>query len=173
VAGKPQQNGRHERVHRTLNQETATPPAASVAAQQERFDAFRAVYNNERPHEALGQHTPASLYRPSPRPYPDRVEDPHYGEDVAVRRVRSTGQIKWVGELIFVGEALIGEPVSIRETDGGDWLVRYADVELGYIHPQRRRLSPRPLRAVSKPGDLMDIADAIPTIPQAQPPQHP
>jgi len=166
VAGKPQQNGRHERVHRTLNQETATPPAASVAAQQERFDASRAVYNNERPHEALGQQTPALLYEPSPRPYPDRVEHPHYGEEVAVRRVRSTGQIKWAGELIFVGEALIGEPVGIRETEGGDWLVRYADVELGYIHPQRRRLSPRPLRGVSKPGDLMDIADAITTTPQ-------
>ena len=173
VAGKPQQNGRHERVHHTVNQETATPPAASVAAQQERFDGFRAVYNNERPHEALGQQTPALLYEPSPRPYPDRVEDPHYGDDVAVRRVRSTGQIKWAGELIFVGEALIGEPVGIRETEGGDWLVRYADVELGYIHPQRRRLSPRPLRGVSKPGDLMDIADAITTTPQAQPPQHP
>ena len=173
VAGKPQQNGRHERVHRTLNQETATPPAASLAAQQERFDAFRAVYNNERPHEALGQQTPASLYRPSPRPYPDRVEDPHYGEDVAVRRVRSTGQIKWAGELIFVGEALIGEPVGILETEGGDWRVRYADVDLGYIHPQRRRLTPRPLRGVSKPGDLMEIADASTTTPQAQQPQHP
>jgi len=72
VAGKPQQNGRHERVHRTLNQETATPPAASLPAQQKRFDAFRTVYNNERPHEALGQQTPASLYAPAPRRYPDR-----------------------------------------------------------------------------------------------------
>ena len=160
-------------MHRTLNQETATPPAASLAAQQERFDAFRALYNNERPHEALGQQTPASLYRPSPRPYPDRVEDPHYGEDVAVRRVRSTGQIKWAGELIFVGEALIGEPVGILETEGGDWQVRYADFDLGYIHPQRRRLTPRPLRGVSKPGDLMEIADASTTTPQAQQPQHP
>jgi hypothetical protein len=65
VAGKPQQNGWHERVHRTLNQEAATPPAASLPAQQQRFDGFRAVYNNERPHEALGQQTPASLYQPS------------------------------------------------------------------------------------------------------------
>jgi putative transposase len=172
VPGKPQQNGRHERVHRTLNQETATPPAASLPAQQQRFEAFRAVYNNERPHEALGQKTPASLYRPSPRAYPDRVEDPHYGDDVAVRRVRSTGQIKWAGELIFVGEALVGEPVGILETESGDWRVRYADVELGYIHPQWRRLSPRPLRRVSRPGDLMEIAGAIPTTPQAQKPQH-
>jgi transposase InsO family protein len=173
VAGKPQQNGRHERVHRTLKQETATPAAASLPAQQQRFDEFRAVYNSERPHEALGQKTPASVYEPSPRRYPDRLDDPNYGTDVAVRRVRSNGQIKWAGELIFVGEALIGEPVGVSETDSGDWLVRFADVELGYIHPQRRRLSPRPLRVTNRPVDLMDIAGAIPTTPQAHQPQHP
>jgi putative transposase len=70
AAGKPQQNGRHERVHRTLKEATATPPADNGPAQQRRFDDFRALYNNERPHEALGQKTPASLYEPSPRPYP-------------------------------------------------------------------------------------------------------
>jgi hypothetical protein len=88
--------------------------------------------------------------------------EPHYGEDVAVRRVRSNGQIK------LLVRALVGEPVGILETEGGDWLVRYADVELGYIHPQRRRLIPRPLRGVSKPGDLTEIAGAITTTPQAQ-----
>jgi len=91
-----------------------------------------------------------------------------------VRRVRSNGQIKWAGELIFVGEALIGEPVGILETEGGDWLVRYADVELGYIHPQRRRLSPRPLHGGAfRPMDLMEITDVITTTPPAQQPQHP
>ena len=173
LAGKPQQNGRHERVHRTLNDETAKPPADSLPAQQRRFDDFRAVYNNERPHEALGQRPPASLYQPSPRPYPDRLAEPSYGGDVAVRRVRSTGQIKWAGELIFVGEALIGEPVGVAETSSGDWLVRYADVELGYLHPQRHRLSPRPLHPVNRPVDLMDIAGAMPTTPQAPQPQIP
>jgi len=173
VAGKPQQNGRHERVHRTLKQETAVPPADSVPAQQQRFDEFRVLCNHERPHEALGQQTPASLYQPSPPPYPERLEDPSYGGDVAVRRVRSNGQIKWAGELIFVGEALIGEPVGVVETEAGDWLVRYADVELGYIHPQRRRLSPRPLPAANRPVDWMGIAAAIPTTPQAHQPQHP
>jgi hypothetical protein len=87
--------------------------------------------------------------------------------------VRSNGQIKWAGALIFVGEALIGEPVGVVETESGDWLVRYADVELGYIHPQRRRLNPRPLRGVNRPVDLMEIATAIPTTPQAHQPQHP
>ena len=172
VAGKPQQNGRHERVHRTLKDETAAPPADSLPARQRRFDDFRAVYNSERPHEALGQKTPAALYEPSPRPYPDRLDDPSYGDAVAVRRVRSTGQIKWAGELIFVGEARIGEPVGVVETDSGDWLVRFANVELGYIHAQRRRLSTRPLRGVNRPGDLMEIAGAIPTTPQAHQPQQ-
>ena len=87
--------------------------------------------------------------------------------------MRSNGQIKWAGELIFVGEALIGEPVGVVETEDGDWLVRYADVELGYVHPQRRRLSPRPLRGANRPVDLMEIAAAIPTTPQAHQPQHP
>jgi putative transposase len=173
VAGKPQQNGRHERVHRTLKEETAMPPADSLLTQQQRFDVFRVVYNSERPHEALAQQTPAALYAPSPRHYPDRIEDPSYGADIAVRRVRSNGQIKWAGELVFVGEALIGEAVGVVETEAGDWLVRYADVELGYIHPQRRRLSPRPLHAANRPVDLMEIAAAIPTTPQAQQPQHP
>ena len=115
---------------------------------------------------------PASLYEPSPRPSPDRLYDPSYGCDVAVRRVRSNGQIKWAGELIFVAEALIGEPVGVVETQGGDWLVRFANVELGYIHPQRRRLSTRPLRGANRPGDLMEIAAAIPTTPQAHQPQQ-
>jgi putative transposase len=82
----------------------------------------------------------------SHRRYPDRLDEPSYGPDAAVRRVRSNGQIKWAGEMIFVGEALIGEPVSIVETDSGDWRGHVADIELGYIHQQRRRLSPRPLR---------------------------
>ena len=77
------------------------------------------------------------------------------------------------GRVDFVGEALIGEPVGILETEGGDWQVRYAAFDLGYIHPPRRRLTPRPQRGVSKPGDLIEIADAITTTPQAQQPQHP
>jgi len=91
-----------------------------------------------------------------------------------VRRVRSNGEIKWAGELIFLSQVLVGEPVGITETERGDWRVRYADVELGYIHPQRRRLSPRPLHGeASRPMVLMEIAGAITTTPQAQQPQHP
>lgn len=170
VAGKPQQNGRHERFHRTLKEATAAPPAASLGVQQARFDDFRAEYNSERPHEALGQKTPMALYQASLRPYPERLEEPAYDAEHAVRRVRSNGQIKWAGEVIFVGEALIGEPVGVSETASGDWLVRFANIDLGYIDLARRRLRPAPLRT-TRPVDLLDSAGALPTTPQAPQPQ--
>ncbi len=145
--GKPQQNGRHERLHRTLKADAVSPPAATLAEQQRRFDAFRAVYNHERPHEALDFATPGSLYRASQRAYPCALREPDYPDAAAVRRVRSSGEVKWAGDLIFVSEALVGEPVAIEETDQGEWLVRYADVELGYIDQSgrlRRRKLPNP-----------------------------
>jgi putative transposase len=138
--GAPQQNGRHERLHGTLKAETTRPPAATPAEQQARFDAFRRDYNEERPHEALGQATPASRYRPSPRPYPARLEEPWYDAEHAVRRVRPTGEIKWGGDLVFISEALAGEPVGIVETERGDWLVRFAEVELGTIDRRSKKL---------------------------------
>ena len=129
------------------------------------------LYNTQRPHEALGQKTPMSLYQPAPRCYPERLEEPVYEAEQAVRRVRSNGQIKWAGEVIFVGEALVGEPVGVSETESGDWLVRFANVDLGYIDLAHRRLRPAPLRT-ARPVDLMDSAAALPTTPQA-PQQQP
>lgn len=131
--GHPQQNGRHERMHGTLKEATADPPAATTAAQQRRFNRFRREFNEERPHEALGQKPPASLYRASARRYPRPLRQPVYDGDHAVRRVRSNGEIKWRGELIFLSEVLVGEPVGIAETACGDWRVCFADVELGFI----------------------------------------
>jgi putative transposase len=131
--GKPQQNGRHERMHGTLKAEVCTPPAATTLAQQRRFDAFRREFNVERPHEALGQQPPELFYTPSPRPYPDRLEDPCYGSDEAIRQVRSDGEIKWRGTKIFISQAIAGEAVGIREREDGHWLVRFADVPLALI----------------------------------------
>jgi len=131
--GKPQQNGRHERMHGTLKRETCDPPAATAAEQQLRFDAFRDAFNDERPHEALGQCPPREFYGNSPRPYPDRIEDPDYGPDEAVRRVRSSGEIKWRGTRRHISEALVGEIVGIRERDDGNWIVRFAHVPLVLI----------------------------------------
>lgn len=140
--GSPQQNGRHERMHGTLKRETAAPPAATLAAQQQRFDRFRLIFNQERPHEALGQQTPASRYQPSLRRYPARLEEPHYGAEQAVRRVRSNGEIRWGGDLIFLSETLVGEPVGVAETESGDWIVHFADLPIGLINRRSRRLRP-------------------------------
>jgi putative transposase len=134
--GSPQQNARHERMHATLKEDTAAPPAGSIAAQQRRFDDFRDVYNNKRPHEALAQETPASRYEPSPRAYPRRIEEPHYNSGQIVRRVRSNGEIKWQGELVYLSEALIDEPVGIAETHTGDWMVSFTHVPIALINRQ-------------------------------------
>jgi putative transposase len=147
--GSPQQNGRHERMHGTLKADTAKPPAETLAAQQRRFDHFRQEYNEVRPHEALSQETPASRYRPSPRPYPERLEEPAYDAEHAVRRVRSNGEIRWGGELIFVSETLVGEPVGIAETESGDWIARFADYPVGMIDRRTRTLRPF---APARPG---------------------
>jgi len=128
--GQPQQNGRHERMHGTLKAETCKPPQPTPATQQARFDAFRQEFNHERPHEALGQRPPGLFYSASPRPWPARIEEPCYEPDEAVRKVRCSGEIKWRGAMIFVSEALIGEPVGIRQREDGHWLVRFADVPL-------------------------------------------
>jgi len=140
--GHPEQNGRHERFHLTLQQETTSPPAATPAQQQRRFDRLRWVFNHERPHEALGQQPPATVYVPSPRPYPARLEEPWYDATHQVRRVKETGQIRWHGDLIFVSEAVRGELVGVAETERGDWTVRFMHLELGRIDRQTRRFTP-------------------------------
>lgn len=140
--GHPEQNGRHERFHLTLQQETTTPPAATPRHQQRRFDRMRREFNEVRPHEALGQQPPARVYDASPRPYPARLEDPWYDATHQVRRVKERGQIKWQGDRVFVSEAVRGELVGLAETERGDWLVRFMHVELGRMERHTRRFIP-------------------------------
>ena len=150
MPGQPQQNGRHERMHKTLKAETAQPPAATLAAQQRRFDDFRAEFNHERPHEALGQAVPAAVYTPAPRPYPARLADPVYASDFALRRVRSNGEIKWQGELIFIARPLVGEVIGLHEDDDGDAAVYFGPVQLGTVDGLTLNFEPcarRPLSA--------------------------
>jgi transposase InsO family protein len=137
--GRPSQNGRHERFHRTLKAATAQPPAATIRAQQQRFDAFRDEYNCERPHEALGQQPPMGWYTPSARGYPRRLEEPTYPETAQVRRVRHNGEIRWSQGTIYVSQTLVGEPVGVYEVADG-WLVRYGPIELGLLDPANSRL---------------------------------
>lgn len=160
----PQENGRHERMHRTLKQETAHPPAASLTEQQTRFDAFRTHYNHLRPHEALDQTPPADHWAPSPRPMPERLEDPWYDPDHQVRRVRTNGEVKWRGDHVFVSEALVGEIVGIAEIDGGLHLVRFCNVDLGVIdrHGLFRRFAPLRHQLREPPEDPNNLSTIIP-----------
>ena len=131
--GSPQDNGRHERMHREMKAETARAPAATKEAQQERFEGFRRHYNEERPHEALGQTMPATHWRRPERRMPARLEEPWYDADHQVRRVRGSGEIRWKGEYVFIGEALAGEPVGVAERESGGYLVRFCSRDLGLI----------------------------------------
>lgn len=147
--GQPQQNGRHERMHRTLKEETASPPAANRRAQQERFDQFRREYNQERPHEALAQQPPASCYEPSPRAYPERLREIEYPADWEVRRVAPAGQIRWWGDYVFLAHALQGEPVGLEPIDERRWRVWYCFYEVGVLDAVKlviRRPEPQPLK---------------------------
>ena len=130
--GKPQENGRHERMHLTLLQDTADPPAATLRAQQKRFARFQADYNEERPHAALGNVTPCERYAPSPRRWDGVLRTPETVAD-ETRAVKSNGLINWHGRLVYVSEALGGEPIGLTETDGGLWTVRYGPILLGFI----------------------------------------
>jgi transposase InsO family protein len=128
--GHPEQNGRHERMHRTLKKETTQPPQRNLRAQQRAFDRFRQEYNYERPHEALGQKVPAELYSRSPREYPVRLPEVAYPADLVVRRVRNKGHIRWHGQLLFVSEALCGEPVGLEPQDERYWALYYNHLPL-------------------------------------------
>jgi putative transposase len=140
--GKPQQNGRHERFHLTMLP-LAHNPQATLSEQQRAFDSFRREYNEERPHEALGQTMPHDHYRPSLRLMPDTPPEPAYPDHAAVRRVRHNGEIKWNGGLIYVSQSLAGEPVAIEETAEGEWAVRFYAHPLGVIDPRHMKLRRR------------------------------
>jgi putative transposase len=131
--GKPQQNGVHERMHLTVKRETASPPAPTLHAQQRRFDSFRRAFNEERPHEALDQETPAEHFQPSGRAYGGRLREPEYDKADQVRRVHLNGDIKWRGERVFVSTALIGEPIGMFETADGSHHLFFGPVLLGRL----------------------------------------
>jgi putative transposase len=131
--GHPEQNGRHERMHRTLKEETATPPRSNMEQQQESFDRFRKEYNMKRPHEALGQEVPASFYVPSHRMLPGKLPEIEYAACFTVRQVRSNGCIKWKGGFVYVSEALAGEPIGLRQIGESEWEVRFSFHPLGIL----------------------------------------
>jgi len=131
--GKPQQNGRHERMHRTLKQETTRPAKSSVLAQQDAFDRFRQSFNHERPHEALGQRTPASVYEHSSRPMPTEPHDPEYPADFEIRRVRKDGRMAWRGGLLCVADILANEAIGVEPIADGRWQLWFGPIYLGIL----------------------------------------
>ena len=142
--GHPEQNGRHERMHRTLQADTASPPQAHRRAQQRAFDHFKWDYNEERPHEALGMKTPASCYTVSPRAYPARVPEPEYDSGLQVRRVRERGAFSWQHENVFLSETLIGERVGLQPIDDRYWLVQFAAFPIACFDSQQLIIEPLP-----------------------------
>jgi transposase InsO family protein len=147
--GKPAQNGRHERLHRTLKQETAQPPRANLREQQRAFDMFRHEYNYERPHQALQGRTPAECYQSSPRLYRGRVREVTYPSEYEVRYVSEGGQIRWNGGRVFVGRALLGEPLGLELIADGKWRVWFSFYELGIFDEEKLLIRPKPVESPS------------------------
>jgi putative transposase len=129
----PQDNGRHERMHLTLKRATLQPPARTAKRQQDAFDRFQHEYNHERPHEALADATPASLYSPSPREMPRRIPELAYGDDIEVRRISQQGSLKWNGERTFLSEIFAYEWIGLRALDERYFEVLYGPVTVGFF----------------------------------------
>ena len=146
AAGHPEQNGRHERMHRTLKLETAMPPAANRRAQQRAFDRFRREYNQQRPHEALAMKTPEACYTASAREYPARVQEPEYGSALLVRTVRQGGVICWKHQNVFLTEVLDGEHVGLLPVGDDRFTIYFAKFPIACFDSRRRRVLPLPQR---------------------------
>ncbi len=138
--GKPQQNGRHERMHKTLKSEATKPPAGHLPAQQRKFNRFREEFNHERPHEALDQETPASVYTASPREMPNKLPPLEYPDRFEVRYVSTNGGIRWNSRWINVSIVCAGEYVDLEEIDDGIWNVYFGPLKLGRLHERHMRI---------------------------------
>lgn len=139
--GRPQENGRHERMHRTLKAATAQPPRNNLRAQQRAFERFMHEYNEYRPHEALGQQTPATHYHPSPKSFPGRLpQAPPYPDEWRSRTVSPSGQMKWGGHDIQITAALRGERIGLKPIGDGVWEIYFLELLLGRFHERGLRV---------------------------------
>ena len=146
----PEQNGRHERMHRTLKAETTRPPRGNLGAQQIRFNQFREEYNDDRPHEALGQNPPASVYRRSRRPLPRTLPPIEYPGHFEVRLVSRNSGIRWKSNWVCVTHTLAGQYVGLEEVDDGLWDVYFGPVKLGRMDERKLRIEDHKGRWVRK-----------------------
>jgi len=156
--GHPEQNGRHERLHRTLAAATVAPLAHDLAAQQRRFERFGAEYNQERSHQALGRRTPAEVYQCSRRPYPRRLPPVEYPHHYEVRRVHRAGDIRWHGRSLYVSEALGGEPVGLEQIDEACWRLYYGMLPLGIFDTRAARGARiEPITSIEQPPKVLPM----------------
>jgi transposase InsO family protein len=152
-AGHPEQNGRHERMHRTLKQETAQPPAGNRREQQRVMERFRQEYNQVRPHEALGMRTPAAVYELSPRSFPAHVPEPEYPDTMLVYRVQQKGHFRWKRQEVFLSEVLWGEPVGLLPVDERWFSVYFARFPIARFDSKQLRVTPLPKTGVDYKTD--------------------
>lgn len=142
--GSPQQNGAHERMHKTLKARATKPPAANLNLQQRVFNAFRSTYNEIRPHEALNDETPASRFTPSARAYPERIEPPEYPKHVEIRRVSNAGCFRLHSGQYFLSQALNGDDIGLEEVKDGVWNILYYDTLLGRFDERTETITGAP-----------------------------
>lgn len=138
--GKPQQNGRHERMHRTLKRETTRPPAGNLQAQQRKFNRFMNEFNTERPHDALDGQTPGQWYRPSSREFPSRLEPFEYPDRFEARLVSTNGGIRWQSYWVRASTTLAGDYIGLEEIDDGIWDVWFGPIIIGRFHERHLRI---------------------------------
>jgi putative transposase len=138
--GKPQPNGRHERMHRTLKAETTRPPAATRRAQQRTFDRFREEFNCQRPHEALDMRTPTTCYEPSLRKMPNKLPPLEYPDRFEGRYVSANGGIRWHHQGVNVSHVCVGAYVGLEEIDDGVWNVYFGPLKLGRLLERHMRI---------------------------------
>ncbi len=138
--GCPQQNSRHERMHRTLKSDALDPIAGNLKEQQKEFDIFRHDFNNDRPHESLNDQTPSDYYKKSNRPYVAHPHPPEYGHEHIVRQVRQSGEIKFMGRMFYITELLMGQPVALKEIADGLWQLQYGFYVLGSVDLRKNKI---------------------------------
>ena len=139
--GCPQENGAHERMHRTLKRQAIKPVRANCAAQQRNFDAFQHEYNTERPHERLNQETPASVYHKSPRPYPDRLPIPEYPGHFLVKKITTGGTFRFRDRLLYLANAMVDQHIGLEDTDDGIWAIHFNTVLLATFDERDYRIT--------------------------------
>jgi putative transposase len=139
--GRPDQNGRLERFHRTLKQETACPPQRTILGQQRAFTSFLHEYNTDRPHEALDGAVPADLFERSPRPFPRELEPMVYPDHYEVRRVKVKGAMVWKSREVHVTEALAGQDVGLEPIEDETWRLHFGPVCLGVFNEASRQIT--------------------------------